>query len=147
MRTQVCEGCGVKGEAMLSSRLCRWIKGGGVTAAAAHATYWIWESAKEWELEAQQAKPEGGIGTGFIEGVLATLAWLTLVPLLLWVGMRLLRERDNHLLVSMGSATWIVLGTQVAEGGVSRVETELFLFAFALLGGFLALYRPAVPEE
>ncbi|MBW8088532.1 MULTISPECIES: hypothetical protein [Streptomyces] len=132
---------------MSSRRLCRWIKGGAVTAAAAHATYWVWESAKEWESEAEQANPDGGIGAGFIEGALATFAWLTLVPLLLWAGMRLLRERDNHLLVTMGSAAWIVLGTQVTKGDVSRVETELFLFAFTLLGGFLALYRPVPPEE
>ncbi|CAM5732188.1 putative protein OS=Streptomyces antimycoticus OX=68175 GN=SANT12839_048060 PE=4 SV=1 [Streptomyces antimycoticus] len=61
--------------------------------------------------------------------------------------MRLLRERDNQLLVTMGSAAWIILGTQMTEGGVSRVETELFLLAFTLLGGFLALFRPTAPEE
>ncbi|KAK1180897.1 hypothetical protein B7755_023770 [Streptomyces sp. NBS 14/10] len=131
---------------MLSSRLCRWIKGIVVSAAAAHATYWVWESASEWESEAQQANPDGGIGAGFIEGALASFAWLTLVPVLLWAGMRLLRERDNYLLVTMGSATWIFLGTQVAEGGASRVETELFLVAFALLGGFLSLFHPSSPE-
>ncbi|MFE5121374.1 hypothetical protein [Streptomyces sp. NPDC056669] len=141
------ENCAVHGEAMLSSRLCRWLKGIVVSAAAAHATYWVWESAEQWESEAQRANPDGGIGTGFIEGALATFAWLTLVPLLLWSGMRLLRERDNHLLVTMGSAAWIILGTQMTKGGVSRVETELFLLAFTLLGGFLALFRPTAPEE
>ncbi|MBD3011203.1 MULTISPECIES: hypothetical protein [unclassified Streptomyces] len=124
---------------MVSSRLGRWAKGIVVSAAAAHATYWVWESAERWESEARQANPDAGIGAGFIEGALATLAWLTLVPLLLWAGMRLLRERDNQLLVSMGSATWIVLGTRITAAGVSGVETELFLLAFTLLSGFLAM--------
>ncbi|AUA12709.1 hypothetical protein CFP59_04855 [Streptomyces malaysiensis subsp. malaysiensis] len=35
----------------------------------------------------------------------------------------------------------------MTEGGVSGVETELFLLAFTLLGGFLALYRPTAPED
>ncbi len=135
------------GEAMLSSRLGRWAKGIVVSAAAAHATYWVWESAKRWESEAQRANPDAGIGAGFIEGALATLAWLTLVPLLLWAGMRLLRERDNQLLVSMGSATWIILGLQLTRGNISRTETELFLLAFALLGGLLARFRPTAPAD
>ncbi len=135
------------GEAMLNSRLGRWAKGIAVSAAAAHATYWVWESAERWESEARQANPDAGIGAGFMEGALATLAWLTLAPLLLWAGMRLLRERDNQLLVSMGSATWIILGTQMTEGSISRMETELFLLAFALLGGFLALFRPTAPAK
>ncbi|GAA2293165.1 hypothetical protein [Streptomyces violaceusniger] len=132
---------------MVSSRLGRWAKGIVVSAAAAHATYWVWESAERWESEARQANPDAGIGAGFIEGALATLAWLTLVPLLLWAGMRLLRERDNQLLVSMGSATWIVLGTRITAADVSGVETELFLLAFTLLSGFLAMFRPATPED
>ncbi|MBI0295950.1 hypothetical protein JBE04_16105 [Streptomyces sp. PRKS01-29] len=132
---------------MLSSRLCRWIKGIAVSAAAAHVTYWVWESAERWESEAQRADPDGGIGTGFIEGVLATFAWLTLVPLLLWAGMRLLRERDNQLLVCMGTAAWIILGTQLPSGGLSRPEAEPFLLAFTLLGSLLAMFRPATPEE
>ncbi|AGP56646.1 hypothetical protein M271_25810 [Streptomyces rapamycinicus NRRL 5491] len=125
----------------------RWTKGIVVSAAAAHATYWVWESAERWESEARRANPDAGVGAGFIEGALATLAWLTLVPVLLWAGMRMLRERDNQLLVCMGSATWIILGTQLTEGGISRMETELFLLAFALLGGFLTLLRPTAPTE
>lgn len=35
----------------------------------------------------------------------------------------------------------------MTEGGVSGVETELFLLAFTLLGGSLALYRPTAPED
>ncbi|EFL25144.1 hypothetical protein SSOG_04858 [Streptomyces himastatinicus ATCC 53653] len=132
---------------MLSSRLCRWIKGVGVSAAAAHATYWVWQSAEQWAWEAQQANPDGGIGAGFIESALAVVASVTLMPLLLWAGMRLLRERDNHLLVTMGWAMWLVLNTQMSEGSVNRLETELFLAAFAVLGGFLALFRPTAPEE
>ncbi|WP_055546136.1 hypothetical protein [Streptomyces sp. NBRC 110028] len=131
---------------MLSSRLCRWLKGVGVSAAAAHTTYRAWKSAEQWEWEAQQADPDGGIGAGFIEGALATVALVTLVPLLLWAGMRLLRERDNHLLVIMGWATWILLNTQLAESSADKVETELFFAAFALLGGFLSLFRPTAPE-
>ncbi|MFF7648681.1 hypothetical protein ACFZCY_02245 [Streptomyces sp. NPDC007983] len=131
---------------MLSSRLCRWLKGVGVSAAAAHTTYWVWESAEQWAWEAQQANPDGGIGAGFIESALAVVALVTLVPLLLWAGMRLLRERDNHLLVTMGWAMWILLNTQVAESSASKVETELFFAAFALLGGFLSLFRPTAPE-
>ncbi|MEU1801771.1 hypothetical protein [Streptomyces sp. NPDC019937] len=131
---------------MLSSRLCRWLKGVGVSAAAAHTTYWVWESAEQWAWEAQQANPDGGIGAGFTESALAVVAVVTLVPLLLWAGMRLMRERDNHLLVTLGWAMWILLNTQMAESSASKVETELFFAAFALLGGFLSLFRPTAPE-
>jgi len=147
MDTQACECCAVHGEAMLSSRLCRWIKGVGVSAAAAHATYWVWQAAEQWAGEAQQANPDGGIGAGFVEGVLGLTALVTLVPLLLWAGMRLLGERDNHLLVTMGWAMWLVLNTQMPDGSASRLETELFLAAFAVLGGFLALFRPTATDE
>lgn len=128
--------------AMVNSKLRRAMKGVAVAAAATHVTHWVWTSAKRWESDAIAADPDGGFGAGFTEGMLAAASGIFLVPLLLWAGMRLLRERHNYALVGLGWVTWLVLGSKVFENHPGRMTAELTLAAFALLGGLLSLVHP-----
>lgn len=118
------------------------MKGVVVTAAATHVTYWVWTAARQWESDATAADPDGGFGAGFVEGALASACGILLMPLLLWAGMRLLRERDNYALVALGSSTWLVLAGKVVEHHADRMTAELSFTGFALLGGLLSLIRP-----
>ncbi|MFH9424257.1 hypothetical protein [Streptomyces sp. NPDC017529] len=126
---------------MLNRELRVWMKGVAVAAVAAHVTYWVSRSAQRWAAGARQAYPDGGAGSGMVEEVLASIVPVVVVPLILAVGMRLLRERETHILTAAGSGAWFALGAQVTVSGTSGTEREAFLAAFALLGGFLALVR------
>jgi hypothetical protein len=60
------------------------------------------------------------------------------MPVLLWAGMRALGERGNHLLVLLGTVSWLLIGGHVVEDDVSVAATVAFLGLFALLGSVLA---------
>ncbi len=79
------------------------------------------------------------MGAGWLEGLLATLDGAMSMPVLLWVGMRLLGERDNYLLVLGGVPSWWLIGGHVVEGAASRLDTGLFLILFVSLGGLFSL--------
>ncbi|MDC0770300.1 hypothetical protein [Streptomyces sp. HD] len=124
---------------MTRTRVPRWLKGLLVSAAAAALCYWIWTSAREWADRAQ-AGPDSNFGTGFLEAVLAQIAGVASMPLLLWAGMRAVRERGNHLLVFGGALAWPFIGGHIIEdAGVPATETVLYCALFAVLGGLLSL--------
>lgn len=113
----------------------RWLKGVAVSGLAAAACLWIWNSARAW---AQAAMDSDADYAGFIDSLLATLAGAVLMPVLLWAGMRALGERGNHLLVLLGTVSWLLIGGHVVEDDVSVAATVAFLGLFALLGSVLA---------
>lgn len=78
------------------------------------------------------------MGAGLLEGALATVTGVAMMPLLLWIGMRMLRERGNHLLVVIGAVVWVFLGGHVVEGSVNSVATVCYLALFAAVCGVLA---------
>ncbi|MET9443096.1 hypothetical protein [Streptomyces sp. NPDC006610] len=62
------------------------------------------------------------------------------MPWALWLGMRLVCERGNHLLVLVGGLMWPVIGGHIVENaGVGKAETVLYGALFVLLGGLLSL--------
>lgn len=115
------------------------MKGTIVSALAAVVCYWIWTSLLEWSDDVARAGGDS-IGSGFLESLLARVIGLLSLPVLVWVGMRLLRERGNHLLIAAGHvAGWVIGGYLVEQGGLSDAVTALCLALFAGLGGLLSL--------
>ncbi|WP_280889523.1 hypothetical protein [Streptomyces sp. LBL] len=124
---------------MAKSRNSRAAKGTIVSALAVVVCYCIWTSLLEWSDEVAQADGDS-IGAGLPEGLMARVIGLLSLPVLLWVGMRSLRERGNHLLLAAGHvAGWLIGGYLVEQGGVSDTVTALCLALFAGLGGLLSL--------
>lgn len=114
---------------MTKSRTTRWAKGTLVSAVAAVVCHTAWERLREWSS-----------GVSAAEGMLASVTGLVAMPVLLWVGMRLLGERGNHLLVLAGVVAWWLIGGHVVEDAtVGATCTTLLLTLFALLGGALAM--------
>ncbi|MFH8470016.1 hypothetical protein [Streptomyces sp. NPDC017991] len=110
-----------------------------MSASAAVACYTMWTSLWEWSDEVSRASGDA-MGAGFLEGMLAGLVGLLSMPLLLWAGMRLLREQGNHLLVVAGFvAWWIIGGTLVEEGVASDTATGLYIALFAALSALASL--------
>ncbi|WP_328905883.1 hypothetical protein OG230_24535 [Streptomyces sp. NBC_00234] len=121
-------------------RTARGVKGAGVSAVAATVCYLIWSGGRDWASAARDADPDA-ILAGSVESVLALIAGVVCMPLLLWAGMRLLRERGNHLLVVAATVVWFFLGGHVVEDAVDGLVTAVFLALFAVLGGLLSLVR------
>jgi hypothetical protein len=120
------------------------MKGAAVSAIAAAVCFSVWTSARAWAAGVSDADPNA-LSAGFIESLLATIVGAASMPVLLWAGMRALRERGNHPLVLAGAALWLVLGGNAVEGQVGLAATALSLTSFVLLGGLLALVQ--VPER
>ena len=124
---------------MAKSRTFRGVKGTIVAALAAVVCYWMWTSLLEWSHDVAQSGGDN-LGSGFLEALLARLIGLLSLPVLLWAGMRLLRERGNHLLIAAGHAeAWLIGGYLVEQGGVSDTVTVLCLALCGGLGGLLSL--------
>jgi hypothetical protein len=117
----------------------RGVKGTVVSALAAVACYWMWTSLREWSDDVSRASGDA-MGAGWLETLLAGIVGLLSMPVLLWAGMRLLRERGNHLLVAGGFVAWWIIGGDVVEkGDVSATAMALRLALFAGIGGLLSL--------
>lgn len=124
---------------MTKSRTTRWAKGTLVSAVAAVVCRAGWERLREWSSDVAAADP-GAMGAGWLEAMLASVAGLVAMPVLLWIGMRLLGERGNHLLVLAGVLAWWLIGGHVVENAsVGATATALLLTLFALLGGALSV--------
>ncbi|QNE74914.1 hypothetical protein F0344_10055 [Streptomyces finlayi] len=121
-------------------RAARGAKGAVASAVAATACYLMWSGGRDWASDARAAEPDAFLA-GSVESVLALVAGVVLMPVLLWAGMRVMRERGNHLLVVAGTGVWFLLGGHVVEDPVDGVGTVLFLALFAVLGGLLSLVR------
>lgn len=124
---------------MTKTRAVRAVKGTLVSALAAVVCHWMWTSLREWSDDVSRASGDA-MGAGWLESLLAGLLGLLSMPVLLWAGMRLLREHGNHLLVVAGFAAWWLIGGHVVEdGNVGDTATALYLALFAGLGGLLSL--------
>ncbi|MEU5345641.1 MULTISPECIES: hypothetical protein [unclassified Streptomyces] len=124
---------------MTKARVFRGVKGTLVSALAAAVCYWMWTSLWEWSDDVSRASGDA-MGAGWLEGLLAGLLGLLSMPVLLWAGMRLLRERGNHLLVVAGFVAWWIIGGKIVEeGNVGDMATGLYIALFAGLGGLASL--------
>ncbi|MFD4624259.1 hypothetical protein [Streptomyces sp. NPDC058475] len=121
--------------------VARWVKGAVVSAVSAVVCYWIWTSCREWASGVREANQDAFLA-GSLESLLAGIAGVGSMPLLLWAGMRAVKERGNHLLVLVGAALWLFLGGHVVEDDVSTAATAGFLALFALFGALLAGLQP-----
>ncbi|MCD9591255.1 hypothetical protein [Streptomyces sp. 8ZJF_21] len=122
---------------MTKSGPYRWLKGACVSAVAAVVCYWLWTSLSEWADGVAGAQQDAMLA-GSIESLLAGIAGVVSMPVLLWAGMRVLRERGNHLLVILGAIVWIFAGGHVVEDSVSTVGTAVTLALFAVFGSLLS---------
>ncbi|WP_328493375.1 hypothetical protein OHS59_11910 [Streptomyces sp. NBC_00414] len=124
---------------MTRARVFRGVKGTLLSALAAAACYEMWTSLWEWSDDVSRASGDA-MGAGWLEGLLAGIVGLLSMPVLLWAGMRLLRERGNHLLVVVGFVAWWRIGGKlVEEGNVSDLATGLYISLFAGLCGLASL--------
>ena len=123
---------------MTKKLLGRWVKGTLVSAVAAYASYAAWVRLRAWALVASTG-PHDTFGTGMVQTLVAESVGLLSLPILLWVGMRLLRERGNHALVVGGFAAWWFIAGPVIEEAVGTTSTALLLALFVMIGGLLSL--------
>lgn len=129
---------------MSKTRTARSVKGVVVSAVAATVCFWIWTLGREWAAGVREASPDAFLA-GSLESVLATIAGAASMPVLLWAGMRVARERGHHLLVIVGAVGWLFVGSHLVEDDVSTATLTMSLALFAILGGLLALVT--VPEN
>jgi hypothetical protein len=123
---------------MTSHRIARCVKGTLVAALAACVCRRIWAHLVEWS-DGISAAHSGEFAAGFYEGLLTSVVGLLSVPVLLWVAMRLLRERGNHALVVGGLVAWWLIGGEIVEHSPGAVATGLYIALFAVIGGVLSL--------
>ncbi|MFD0416657.1 hypothetical protein [Streptomyces sp. NPDC127108] len=117
----------------------RAVKGAMVTALAVLVCHVILSTGLARARAEQQARPEeawAGTGVWLATFVLSTVLAM---PLLLWAGMRIVREKHCHLLVIGGSLTWFfgagygVDGIDSVEGGLLPVPLLLCVVALGAL--------------
>lgn len=91
------------------SRAVQSLKGAAVTAVAVLVCHLILSAGYAAARAQKRADPDGGSwGSAEIHAVTFALGILLVMPLLLWAGMRILRERDNYLLIIVGSLLWLI---------------------------------------
>ncbi|MER5781672.1 hypothetical protein ABT104_08110 [Streptomyces mobaraensis] len=124
----------------------RPLKGAAVTALAVLACHTVLTAGFAAARAEAKADPQSAwAGTGVW---LATFAvgLVLAMPVLLWAGMRLLREKDNHLLVVGGSLAWFfVAGRHVdaLEYGVGRHVPGPLIAGVIAVGALLSWGRLA----
>lgn len=118
----------------MKSRPSRWLKGTLVSAVAAVVCYWLWGFLGERAGETDS----DGTFSGLFESLFAGITGVVSMPVLLWAGMRVLRERGNHLLVIFGAIAWFFVGGHVVENDVSTAGTIVFLTLFTAFGTLLS---------
>ncbi|WP_282797588.1 hypothetical protein [Streptomyces sp. CC224B] len=133
---------------MTRLRTGRALKGAMVTAVAVFVCHVILSAGLATARAERQAHSE--------EAWAGTVAWLAafvlntvfVMPLLLWAGMRILREKDCHLLVVGGSLVWF-LGAGYGVDGIDSVEGGLLpvplLLGVVALGALLSI--PTAPPD
>ncbi|MFJ9034112.1 hypothetical protein ACIRQP_37730 [Streptomyces sp. NPDC102274] len=92
-----------------------------------------------WAREAE-TDSGGTMFSGAFEFLLATAASWVLMPLLLWAGMRLLRETGNLLLILVGGVAWLVASGYFIDD-IDRAGGHIpipALIAYVLVGTALA---------
>ncbi|CAL9450121.1 hypothetical protein [Streptomyces sp. enrichment culture] len=113
---------------------------GAVTVIAATAVcHSLMSAGYAWASDSR-ATDEATIGSGAFEFLLTTAASWTLMPLLLWVGMRVMGEAGNAVLVLVGGLVWAGLSGYYIDD-IDRAGGHMPVMAFAayvLLGTALA---------
>ncbi|MEW1604066.1 hypothetical protein [Streptomyces sp. NPDC093808] len=117
----------------------RIAKGAVTVIAATVVCHSLMSAGYAWVSDST-ATDEATIFSGFFEFLLTTVASWTLMPLLLWAGMRLMGETGNVVLVLVGGLVWAGLsGYSIDDidraGGHMPV---MALAAYVLLGTALA---------
>ncbi|MBC2874212.1 MULTISPECIES: hypothetical protein [Streptomyces] len=124
----------------------RPLKGAAVTALAVLACHTLLATGFAAARAEEHADPDyAWAGT---ELWLATFAvgLVLAMPLLLWAGMRLLREKDNHLLVVGGSLAWFFAAgryVDTLEYGAGRHVPWPLVAGVIAVGGLLSWGRLA----
>lgn len=121
----------------------RHAKGALTVVVAAAACHTFMSAGYAWVRDSR-ATDEHTMFTGAFEFLLTTAASWTLMPLLLWAGMRMMGETGNAVLVLVGGLAWAVLSGYY----IDDIETAgghippLALAAYVLLGTGLAGVGP-----
>jgi hypothetical protein len=121
----------------------RHAKGALTVAASTAACHTLMSVGYTWVSDSR-ATDEHTMFTGAFEFLLTTAASWTLMPLLLWVGMRVMGETGNAVLVLVGGLVWAGLSGYY----IDDIETAgghipvLALAAYVLLGTGLAGLGP-----
>ncbi|MEG3631023.1 hypothetical protein [Streptomyces poriticola] len=121
----------------------RHAKGALTAAAATAACHTLMSAGYAWSRDSAAASGET-IFSGAFEFLLATAASWALMPVLLWAGMRMMRETGNLVLVLVGGLVWAGISGYFIDdisfaGGHMPV---LALAAYVLLGTALAGIGP-----
>ncbi|GLF93070.1 hypothetical protein [Streptomyces yaizuensis] len=123
-------------------------RGALVTAAATAVCHSVLSLGYAW-ARAADADSGGAAFGGIVEFGATTLTSWALMPLLLWAGMRLLREHGTVLLTVVGALAWFLLSgyfmddVDSAGGHVPPAA----LAAYVLLGAALAVPGTAAPAR
>ncbi|MCC3766693.1 hypothetical protein [Streptomyces sp. UNOC14_S4] len=130
----------------MDKRIVRCVKAAVVGALAGHAMLWTLLAVHNWAEPDQPADNFGqGIGQAIFQTAATGLVGMAPMPVLLWAGMHLMRERGNILLMLFGAVIWGYIGGRAAQLKMSLAETEVWLAFFAVACGLLGLTR--LPER
>ncbi|MFD3654617.1 hypothetical protein [Streptomyces sp. NPDC058620] len=120
----------------------RHAKGALTVAVATAVCHTLMAAGYEWARDSETSSGDT-MFAGTVEFLLTTAASWALMPLLLWAGMRLMRESGNTLLVLAGGFAWILISGYFIDdidrdGGHMPIPA---LVAYVLLGTALAGVR------
>ncbi|RLU94711.1 hypothetical protein CTZ27_18550 [Streptomyces griseocarneus] len=122
------------------------MKAAVVGALSGHAMRWVLVTVHNWAAPDVPADNFGqGIGQAIFQTAVTGLVGMAPMPVLLWAGMRLTRERGNILLMLFGAVIWGFIGGRAAGLRMSPAETEGWLAFFAVACGLLGMTR--LPER
>ncbi|MQS37869.1 hypothetical protein [Streptomyces katsurahamanus] len=117
----------------------RLVKGALVTAAATAVCHSLMYAGYGWARDAKADSPNTILAGGFEFALVTAVSWI-LMPLLLWAGLRLTREKGAALLVLGGGFGWVLISGYFIDdidraGGHMPIPA---LLAYVLLGTALA---------
>ncbi|WDV51444.1 hypothetical protein PV963_14180 [Streptomyces coeruleorubidus] len=120
-------------------RYVRFVKGAVTVAVSTAACHSLMYAGFAGARESAVAS-EDDVWAGAFEFLLTTAASWILMPLLLWAGMRVMRETGNTVLVAVGGFVWLGLSGYFTDD-IDRAGGHLpvlALTAYVLLGTALA---------
>ncbi|MGW2025311.1 hypothetical protein [Streptomyces decoyicus] len=127
---------------MTSSQAARPLKGAAATALAILVCHVILSAGYAAARAKKRAEPSNAWADFDVRLATFALGLVIVMPLILWIGMRIMGEKDNYALVIGGSLTWLF----GAGYNLSYIEytpsTHLpvpLLVALVAVGGLLSL--------
>lgn len=121
----------------------RTLKAAVVTITATVACHLTMSAGFAWARGQESDHPDDW--SGMLEFGATVLATWILMPLVLWIGMRVLGERRTHLQILLGTPLWIGVSSVYIDdvdrpgGGLMPVPV---LVAFVLAGALLGAHDP-----